>query len=491
MKKFLKKYWVFFMGLIISTLMNFPHLIPSYYLDGYCSLCEGFSTYALTFVKAGRYLTAAIYYFIDLIKLNPAIFSILSIVLSNVILSIAMQIIYKDVTSLTNDNKKTKLVIFLGAFLICFNPFNIEYFLFEESFAICLGFLLTIIAGSIFSKEGKYAFIKSLGILFLATCFYQSTLSLFIPYVFLITCLKNKNQTIIENIKKNYLFYIKGLFCYGISLVLSFISLKLVLLIFNLNSAKFGELNIITNIKIIISLFQNTIRSLHNMINTGYFYGLLAAMLFMYVGYILLDFKNNYTKLIYIVLMISLCLVTTFVPNLAMNSLANYTAARMACSIGSINGFILLMSLLFKNNNHIDNYSQTVLSFIGICIAVIYSVTYLNAANDNLNRYNKDSEYIANITNTIEAYEKKHQKIENIKFVISNSAYYYYNPPYNSMNIRVNAVDWGINCILKNTVDNNLNITQITEDEILKLTLKEGINFKYKFDENTMYLLIW
>jgi len=174
-----------------------------------------------------------------------------------------------------------------------------------------------------------------------------------------------------------------------------------------------------------------------------------------------------------------------------MNSLANYTAARMACSIGSINGFILLMSLLFKNNNHIDNYSQTVLSFIGICIAVIYSVTYLNAANDNLNRYNKDSEYIANITNTIEAYEKKHQKIENIKFVISNSAYYYYNPPYNSMNIRVNAVDWGINCILKNTVDNNLNITQITEDEILKLTLKEGINFKYKFDENTMYLLIW
>ena len=68
MLNFIKKYWVLILGVLISTIINIPHLSPSYYLDGYCSLCEGFSNYALTFVKAGRYITAAVYYIIDLLN---------------------------------------------------------------------------------------------------------------------------------------------------------------------------------------------------------------------------------------------------------------------------------------------------------------------------------------------------------------------------------------------------------------------------------------
>lgn len=489
--KFLKKYWFIILSFALATIMNIFHLIPSFCLDGYCSLCEGFKTYALTFVKAGRFATAFIYYFVDLIKLNPNIFSVLSIVLSNLILSIIVGIIYKDVSNLVkNKNKLVQLIIFIGAFLISFNPFNMEVYLFEESFAICLGFLFSILAGSIFASDTKHRFLKSLLLLFIATFFYQATLCLFIPYVFLLITLKNKDKNIIENIKNNFKNYLFGLLCYGCSLFLSFITLKLVLFIFELNSQKFGELNILTNIVAIFGFLKSVLRELYGFINTGYFYSISLVLICLYLGFLLTNVKRNYSKFIYILTMLFLCVITAFVPNLAMNSVENYTAARMAASIGAINGFLILMSFIFAEKDvNLSNYFYRVVVIAGSLCLSIYFLYYFSNSLNNYNRYKKDVAYITKIRNTMEHYEKTNGEIKKIKFSIMPNTSWYYKQPYNSINIRVNVVDWGMHCIIKVYVKRDAEVEMINYEDIINKDLIDAKEYKYTFEDDTMYFL--
>ena len=181
MKKLLEKNWPLLLAFIIGTIISIHYYIPSFSFDGYCNLCDSFKNYSIIFVKAGRYFPALIYYLIDLFKINYNLFSTISIILSIIFLSKTVSIIYNDISSLVDKTKITKAIIFIGAFLICFNPFISEFFVFEESFAMTLGILLSVLSASIFCKKEKGYFIKSLLILLFAAICYQSTLCMFIP----------------------------------------------------------------------------------------------------------------------------------------------------------------------------------------------------------------------------------------------------------------------------------------------------------------------
>ena len=153
MKKLIKKYWPLLTAFIIGSIINAHYFIPSWSFDGYCNLCDTFEVYALHFIKAGRYFSALIYFIVDLLKIDYSVFSTISIIFSLLFLSCGVYVIHKDLINLVKKNKITAVIIFIGAFLICFNPFNAEFFVFEEGFAMSLGILLSILSASIFFKQ--------------------------------------------------------------------------------------------------------------------------------------------------------------------------------------------------------------------------------------------------------------------------------------------------------------------------------------------------
>lgn len=486
---------IFFISFLIGTLITFPSLIPSYSMDGYCSLCSSYSNYALIFVQAGRYLTAFIYYVIDKLNISTDFISTLSIILSNIFLSLSVCITYNQVKKYIKTETLEKILIFIISFIICFNPFMIESFIFEESFALTLAFLLVIVAANYLLSDKKYKYIKSFGLLCMVCMLYQGMLCIYIPYLFLMFTLKTKEKNILKNIKENYKFYVFGFITYALSLILSFVLLKIVLNIFNLNSQKFGELNIMSNISSIFRLTKNTYHSFFNFIDQKIFYFVFISIVIIVLGLTITKFKKYFSCYIYIILLVIFCTVFAFVPNLAMNSLDNYTAARMVNSIGALLGMLSMMSLLFiPKNKQLKEYFLILLLFV-IGLFFLYNCKmYLKNSYYGLKRYNNDYSYSQKIKENIDNYEKeKGIKIEKIYYYKESSVPYYYSGLNSGNNIRFYAVDWGFECGIKVFVNKDIEIAKMTVEKYENINDEDLImnnGIKYIYEGNILYLIL-
>lgn len=489
MKKLIKKYWPLLTAFIIGSIINAHYFIPSWSFDGYCNLCDTFKVYALHFIKAGRYFSALIYFIVDLLKIDYSVFSTISIIFSLVFLSCGVYVIHKDLINLVKKNILTEVIIFIGAFLICFNPFNAEFFVFEEGFSMSLGILLSILSASIFFKQEKNYFIKSfLALLFAAIC-YQSTVCMFLPYAFLLITLDNKKKNIIENIKDNWKKYIIGLIIYGSSLLSAFLLLKIILKIFALNSYKFGELNILTNIKTIFRLFKEVSASLLFFIKKEYFYGVINIVLFITIPLLFINFKKNINRFIFILIMCFLCMGICFVPNLAMNSSANYTAARMLSSFGATPGFIILMLLVYEFNKKdfmLEKYFHVFIVIIGIIYTLTVCCFSFNASSDSYKRYQNDLAYLNNIEKNV----KNIDKFKNVYYVIDSSVQPFYKDPINGNNYRMYFFGWAFECGYKAFINDNVNLKQIQNNEIKDYDFISSDSFEYYVSYDNLYLIL-
>ena len=445
--------------------------------------------YALHFIKAGRYFSALIYFIVDLLKIDYSVFSTISIIFSLLFLSCGVYVIHKDLINLVKKNKITAVIIFIGAFLICFNPFNAEFFVFEEGFAMSLGILLSILSASIFFKQEKNYFIKSFLMLLFAAICYQSTVCMFLPYAFLLITLDNKKKNIIENIKDNWKKYIIGLLVYGLSLISAFVLLKIVLKLFALSSYKFGELNIFANIKTILRLFKEVSNSLLFFIKKEYFYGVIITTVFITIPFLFINFKKNINLLIYIVIMIVMCLGVCFIPNLAMNSSANYTAARMLSSFGSTPGFVILILLIYDFNKK-DLMLEKYFHFYVISIGIIYSLlvckTIFHASNDSYIRYKNDLAYLENIERNVENIDK----YKNVYYVIDSSVQPFYKDPINGNNYRMYFFGWAFECGYKAFINGGVKISQIQLDELKDYEFVNLESFHYYVNDDNLYLIL-
>lgn len=482
---------------IIGLIITIPSLIPSFNVDGYCTYAFGYLDSAKTFMKSGRLFTALIYVVSHGINLPFEIFSIISIVLANLFLALTIYKLFDHLTKYIDKSLLSKVMLLLGVFLIFYNPLTLELLLFEEAFIMCAGIYFAVLAALKFIDYNKKGYLLSALYLIISAICYQGIVCYFIPVAFLLVVInlgRDLKKEIPEIIKKGIIACI----IYGISLIVSFVIVKFInSYIFTDGTQKLGTLDIIYNIKKAIELMFYSLKGLFGFGNRVIFYGFsILGTLFVSLSTIK-NSKNHWTKVLYFICNLGLCVVMPFVPNLGMNSASNYTAARMIGSICSVAGFIVIYGIIYFNILKKEN-----LKTIFIIMASLYSLyigyEFLRTTSVGLKRYRNDMESIEKLHNKIAEYELENNiEVKNIYYATdSHVNYYYYQQQLtNSYNYRLYAIDWAMQCSINIGKDHNYKYTKMSDkDKERYFNNKEYDGFSDEqlvFVDDKLYLLIY
>lgn len=472
---------------IVGFIFVFPFLAPHFALDSYTLVGGSYSSYALHFLKAGRVVSAALYYIFELINLPYNTLSVLSTIFSVVILGFTIN----EFINLIKENKFNSLnfiLLYFISFILFYNFMNMELFIFMESFVMFLGIYFIVKSIKFFLNEPVKDKLISLLFLILGIFCYQGVLSIYIPLI-LFFILTNKELNIKDKIKNIFISVIY----YGISFVSSFLIIKLVSLFTNVTEAKVNGINLIDNISLIPSLIKETFNNLFGLYSVKVFYLIIIVLI---VSILIIKEKHKSTKLINLFLIILSCLIFAYVPNIFMSSSNNYVAPRMLGSIGIIIPIILLYIITnFK-------YEKSKISKYVIIIIVLFNFCYLgfNYFKNyrlSLKTYSRDQQYVMNIVEKIDKYEKENDiKIENIYYGRDMVVYYHYEDGIsNGFNYRIQAIDWAFCGYLDSMKEGQYNFYKMSDFEIKEMFgTKNYDEFNIEqliFEENNLYILLY
>jgi hypothetical protein len=76
--------------------------------------------------------------------------------------------------------------------------------------------------------------------------------------------------------------------------------------------------------------------------------------------------------------------------------------------------------------------------------------------------------YISNIANTIEKYEKdNYKKVDTIYYAKDKTVAYYYNfGNATDTNIRIQAIDWALDCAISNKLNRDIDLKNISNETL-------------------------
>lgn len=131
---------IFILGALTTIFFLNFHTVP----DTYNVLWQK-QEYETTFLKDGRVFSALFLHMGLRFNIQVQILDIISNLIALIANSTSVYIIYKIINS-KEKNKIQKLIIFLGAFLIVFNPFAMEHLAYFETGLMCIGKLLCVLA---------------------------------------------------------------------------------------------------------------------------------------------------------------------------------------------------------------------------------------------------------------------------------------------------------------------------------------------------------
>jgi len=501
MKKTIEKilnnrYFLLALCLLLSFLITFPALAPALNVDAYCNIYGGYLGTARHFMKSGRAFTALAFTLANYVKLSFKNFSLISIVLSNIFLSLSVHKLYIKVKKIVASKSNiTNLLLLVGSFLFICNPLSMEFFLFQEGFIMWMGVYFIILASINALENKKLSYLKVLIYLCAAATCYQGIVCFFLPTAFLLYYLQNRQNINLKDITKKFILLT---FLYGLSLIFTFIVVKVVNnYIFTEATARLGKLDLLYNVRKFFELCIFSLMSLFGMANRIVYYGVGILLSLIIFCFILKDKSNNKLELLFIVFNVLLCCMTPFIPNLALNKESNYTAARMIGTLGSIHGLIIIYGAILFNNK---NTKILKLSFIALSLIyfVYNGINYINALNINNNRYQRDMESIEKIQKQISLYEKESGNVvQNIYYATDSYVDYFYydNRLNNSYNYRLYAIDWAMTCAVNMDKSKQYNYELMTEEKKQELFNNKEYdaysNEQYVFEGNSLYLLIF
>ena len=477
--------------LITGLIITFPAIIPSYNLDGYCNFASGYLITVRTFLKSARLFTSLMFYLLSFTKLPYSIFSVISLIFSNVFNALTVYKLSNYIIDKTNNkNILRNIIITICSFLIFYNPIVLELFIFEESVIMFLGVYFTLLSAiRLCGNNKKDIFISGI-YLIIAICCYQGVVCYYLSILLLLLVV---NKYDFKTIFKKMIF---GGVIYGISLIIAYILVKFInsYIIVGVN-ARLGRLNIIENIKFVIQTLKIILIELFDYVNFYWFYivNIILSILFL-----ILFFNNkdkNKLVILYLFVNIVLCVLMPFVPNLGMNSDANYTAARMCLSIGSTIGILGIYCLLqITDDKKLSLYAlMSVIVVYTLYIFVIYfQTTYMQ-----YDTYKKDMSYLNTLFAKIDDYEKDNDiKVTKIYYAHdSNVDFHYSKKIMNSTNYRVMAIDWAMDCAVSIRENHRYSYIKMSDEEkeryFANMEFDSIDDKQFVFVEDTLYLLIF
>ena len=119
-----KKQIILFISIFLfSIIFTISSITVSHGLDSYCTMCNGYKNTATWFLQNGRIFSYLFYMIFDIIRLPYDSLRIISVITSNIILTINIILIYNQINNNYQMKKKIYKILLIGSiFLIYYTP---------------------------------------------------------------------------------------------------------------------------------------------------------------------------------------------------------------------------------------------------------------------------------------------------------------------------------------------------------------------------------
>lgn len=383
---------------LFSLIICFAFLRPHYTHDTYNIAREGYIKYAGDrFIKEARPFSAMLNILASMVNLPIDTYMILSFLVSLVLLSISVVILYNILKQESKrENRRWNFMLLLVSYLIIFSYMAVEHILFLESCILGLSMLLTVLAIKVIIQKEKHAYLKAMLFLLLAVFSYQGSIGLFpillMTYYFFIQPIEEK-----EAVKKTIITWI--MYIIAMAATVMFVKIFFGGSRIQIGTIPIEPLHILTNLK------QIVIDSL-NVIPKYVHIGIIVLTCIW-----LLTNKNKSLKektkhifqyLFIILVAIGICMA----PIVLGSGLA--LQPRMCIAYGSTIGISFLVMLLTINQDSVK-YKKTISYTIILIGIILNSSVYFVLTNQHIEVNKRDKQAVEKIEQIIEKYEEENQ----------------------------------------------------------------------------------
>lgn len=485
-----KKILLFIVIFSIGIIITYPAFVPSHSLDSYCTIYNGYVETGNWFLQNGRVFSALLMYFYNLVSLPVDSMNFVAVFFLNLFLALAILKLYLVLEN--TDNKVLKIILLMSVFMLFYGPLITEVLFFDEAMILGLSILFVTLSAYKVSVGGIKNYIIASILMILGVACYQGTACYF--FAILLLCLmKNKikdKDDMINLFKKMGI----GIVIYGLSFLSTLGVIKLMENVLNVSNTKFGSFNIFDNLtKIFTDLLPSALQNLFGFVNTKIYYFLTIALIGIII-YLIVKSDKKAIKITLLVGIILTLILVPFIPNLVMSSSSNYTAARMALTLGIFPSALALYIIFNFDINIKLHYGIgiIVLLFMGLSAYSIHQNAMIS-----YKRYTKDISYISSITERIGWYEAESgEEVTTIYYAKDTDvAYYYSSGNANGANIRLLAVDWALECAFPAYTSSEYEFLPMSDEDYEKYfagkNYDEFDSEQLVFEGDTLYLLLY
>ena len=486
-----KKILLFIAIFSVGIIVTYPAFAPSHALDSYCTIYNGYTETADWFLQNGRVFSALLIYFYNLVSLPVDSMNFVTMFFFNLFLTLAILKLYL-VFSKNRENKIVRVILLVSTFMLFYGPLITEVLLLNEAMIFALGILLAIVSALKLANGGIKNYILSLILMILGvTCYQGIACYFFLILLLILMSLKIDYKEKFVNLFKKIGI---GIIIYIMSFLTSLGIVQVANYIFGTEASKFGSFNIISNLVLVFTdLLPSSLKSLFGFINVKYYYILVFIMVILII-YLFIKSDNKVIKGILFVGVLFSLIIMPFVPNFVMSTDSNYTASRMALTLGILPSAFTLYVLFNYEINIKWQYAFGILVLLFTLISV-YSI-HQNLMI-NFKRYKQDVSYINSIVQRIGWYEAESDNtVKTIYYAPDTDVSYYYSfGNANGANIRLLAVNWALDCAFPVYTSNKYEFKPMSDEDYNKYF--KGKNYdkfdkrQLVFENDTLYLLLY
>lgn len=486
-----KKILLFIAIFSVGIIVTYPAFAPSHALDSYCTIYNGYRETAEWFLQNGRVFSALLMYFYNLVSLPVDSMNFVTMFFFNLFLALAILKLYL-VFSKNRENKVVRVILLVSTFMLFYGPLITEVLLLNEAMIFALGILLVVLAAGRLSVGGIKNYIIALILMILGvTCYQGVACYFFLILLLILMSLKIDDKEKLVNLFKKIGI---GIIIYGMSFLTSLGIVQLANSVFGTEASKFGGFDLVSNfVKVFTNLLPSSLGNLFGFINVKYYYILVFIMVILII-YLFIKSDNKTIKGILFVGVLLSVILMPFVPNFVMSTDSNYTAARMALTLGILPSAFTLYILF---NYEINIKWQYVIGVLALLFMLISVYSIHQNLMINFKRYKQDVSYINSIVQRIGWYEAESDKtVKTIYYAPDTDVSYYYSfGNANGANIRLLAVNWALDCAFPVYTSDQYEFKPMSDEDYNKYF--KGKNYdkfdkeQLVFDDDTLYLLLY
>lgn len=474
------KVLLFIVFFSLGIIVTYPAFVPSYVLDGYCTVHNGYNDTINLLIQNGRVVSAGTFLLFSTLHLPYHSMDFVSLFIANIFLALAVETLFISIKNKINkDSMAVNFVLLICVFCIFYNPLTTEVLLLNDVIVVALGILFITMASTKINNGGFKNYVLALLFMFLGILCYYGVACYLIPLIILLQICDKSNT--IDTLKK---------LCNGFVIyMISFLIVYFVASFFG-HLSKYISFDIISNLYYTITnLIPSSLASLFNFSNIVVYYLIVTFILCLIIYYIT-KFSEKKRNVLILSLLLLFTLIMPFIPNLFITDRIDYTAARTTLTIMIIPS-ILVIYILSLFNSNISLLTIVTIFTLGFNSFFIHQNLILD-----FDRYKEDIAYIKKIDQRISWYESEnHKKIKTVYYAYDKSPKYYYSNIENTANVRLSAIDWALDCAFPTYTDNKYTFKKMNStDYNYYFNGQEYNKFsekQLKFEGDTLYLLIY